>query len=66
MTTFNTDYNNTELLERELTIEELEGVWGANKWNDAPEQLAQLGGFVLLGIQGMLEKGGNWKGYWKK
>ena len=28
MTTFNTDYNNTELLDQELTIEELEGVAG--------------------------------------
>ena len=28
MTTFNTDYNNTELLEQELTIEELECVAG--------------------------------------
>ena len=28
MTTFNTDYNNTELLDQELTIEELEAVAG--------------------------------------
>ena len=30
MTTFNTDYNNTELLDQELTIEQLEGVAGGN------------------------------------
>ena len=28
MTAFNTDYNNTELLDQELTIEELESVAG--------------------------------------
>ena len=28
MTTFNTDYNNTELLDQELTIEQLEAVAG--------------------------------------
>ena len=28
MTTFNTDYSNTELLDQELTIEELEAVAG--------------------------------------
>ena len=28
MTAFNTDYNNTELLDQELTIEQLEGVAG--------------------------------------
>ena len=28
MTELNTDYNNTELLDQELTIEELEGVAG--------------------------------------
>ena len=28
MTTFNTDYNNTELLDQELTIEELEAMAG--------------------------------------
>ena len=28
MTDFNTDYNNTELLDQELTIEQLEGVAG--------------------------------------
>ncbi|KGG27146.1 MULTISPECIES: hypothetical protein [unclassified Prochlorococcus] len=28
MTTFNTDYNNTELLDQELTIEQLECVAG--------------------------------------
>jgi len=28
MTTINTDYNNTELLDQELTIEELEAVAG--------------------------------------
>ena len=28
MTTFNTDYNNTELLDQELTIEQLETVAG--------------------------------------
>ena len=66
MTTINTDCNNTELLDQELTIEELEGVCGGSKWNEAPEQLVELGGMVILAIQGMMEKGGNWKGYWKK
>ena len=31
MTAFNTDYNNTELLDQELTIEELEAVAGGKK-----------------------------------
>ena len=35
MTTFNTDYNNTELLDQEMTIEQLEGVWGAGWKEDA-------------------------------
>ena len=30
MTTFNTDYNTTELLDQELTIEQLEAVAGGN------------------------------------
>jgi hypothetical protein len=30
MTTFNTDYNNTELLDQELTIEQLEAVAGGS------------------------------------
>ncbi|KGG29005.1 MULTISPECIES: CCRG-2 family RiPP [unclassified Prochlorococcus] len=38
MTTFNTDYNNTELLDQELTIEQLEGVAGG--WADKAGYLA--------------------------
>ena len=47
MTTFNTDYNNTELLDQELTIEQLEGVWGA-RWDGAPEQFRDLGNGVIV------------------
>ena len=32
MTTFNTGYNNTELLDQELTIQELEAVAGGKPW----------------------------------
>ncbi|QNI59078.1 hypothetical protein SynBIOSU31_02212 [Synechococcus sp. BIOS-U3-1] len=35
MTTFNTDYNNTELLDQELTIDQLECVAGGNFGQDA-------------------------------
>ena len=55
MTAFNTDYNNTELLDQELTIEELESVagggrerfeawhrWLAENENDEPETLAEV------------------------
>ena len=50
MTTFNTDYNNTELLDQELTIEQLEGVWGAG-WDEAPEQLRDLGNGLILVLE---------------
>jgi hypothetical protein len=48
MTNFNTDYNNnTELLDQELMIEQLEGVWGA-RWDGAPEQFRDLGNGVIV------------------
>ncbi len=40
MTTINTDYNNTELLDQELNFEELKGVAGGSR--DQP--LWQIGG----------------------
>jgi len=46
MTTFNTDYNNTELLDQELTIEELEAMTGGYMSNIAEipgDHLAAVG-----------------------
>ena len=45
MTTFNTDYNNTELLDQELTIEQLEGVAGGR----TIEELDRRGHEILAG-----------------
>ena len=39
MTTFNTDYSNTELLDQELTIEQLEAVAGGG---NEPKDVLQL------------------------
>ena len=48
MTTFNTDYNNTELLDQELTIEQLEAVAGGGV---VPKTLTgSKGGDRALGV----------------
>jgi hypothetical protein len=48
MTTFNTDYNNTELLDQELTIEQLEAVAGGGV---EPKTLTgSEGGDLALGV----------------
>ena len=50
MTTFNTDYSNTELLDQELTIEQLEGVAGGLA-DHSGEQAVQ----VVEAVQGAIQ-----------
>ena len=60
MTAFNTDYKNTELLDQELTIEELEAVAGGKK---AGPPRARKTGWVRTGeelcevVRGATERG---------
>ena len=60
MTTFNTDHNNTELLDQELTIEELEAVTGGYMSNIAEipgDHLAAVGSEIYHTIVGTKGRG---------
>ena len=50
MTNFNTDYNNTELLDQELTIEQLEAVAGGGGTMVDPgfSGLPGIAGFIVM------------------
>ena len=49
MTTFNTDYNNTELLDQELTTAELSQVSGGLMRTNGPLQKAVINGLHVIG-----------------
>ena len=60
MTDFNTDYSNTELLDQELTIEELEAVAGGKKAGP-PGRYVHGSGWVRTGEELCEEADGSWR-----